>query len=338
MLDAQDIAEQFEKHINSPKQTWLIGAGASFGANIPLMQTLTTEVLSAAREKKFKTDSEALGVLKFVEDDVAIGANIEEILTHLGDAIAMADRSRTGAVVFAKKSIKKSKLVEVHLGLLELIADIVRWGFRQKLLDDEGEVVRPEERGTKGNSIIEISMHQDFIRAIFGDSRAGLDIVRSPVEFFTTNYDTLIEDALALERVPFADGFSGGAVGFWSADQYDHDKRAKAVVTKLHGSVDWYRSGIMPSPLLRVREGDLYPRRDGGAVMIYPQATKYLNTQLDPFAELFQRFRHRLAIAKDHVLLICGYSFGDAHINAEIEQAMAAKKSQLTIVAFSDEF
>jgi len=71
--------------------------------------------------------------------------------------------------------------------------------------------------------------------------------------------------------------------------------------------------------------------------MIYPQATKYLNTQRDPFAEIFQRFRSRLSGGSDHVLLICGYSFGDDHINAEIETAMDSGKNQLTIVAFADE-
>lgn len=42
MADDIDVAEQFEKHLNSPKQTWLLGAGVSFLANIPLMHPLTT--------------------------------------------------------------------------------------------------------------------------------------------------------------------------------------------------------------------------------------------------------------------------------------------------------
>jgi len=71
--------------------------------------------------------------------------------------------------------------------------------------------------------------------------------------------------------------------------------------------------------------------------MIYPQATKYINAQLNPFAELFQRFRVRLADGKDHTLFICGYSFGDEHINTDIELAMSDPSSQLTLVAFAYE-
>lgn len=337
MTEAADIAEQFERHLNSPKQTWLLGAGISFEANIPLMNPLTTHILSVARDETFSEDEVALQILSFLQEDVTEGAHIEEILTHLGDCISIAERSRKGGFVIGDDAINKAKLVEVHLKLLELIAHAVRWGYRPPTLNEEGEVIEEELIGTKEQPIIEVSAHKKFVAAVFGANRAGIEYLRTPVEFFTTNYDTLLEDGLALNRISFKDGFTGGGVGFWSIENYKPDKLTRATITKLHGSTDWYRSGVSPSPLLRVRHGDLYPSRDGGAVMIYPQATKYLNTQLDPFAELFQRFRHRLAVGVDHVLLICGYSFADEHINVEIEQAMAAKKSQLTIIAFSDE-
>lgn len=71
--------------------------------------------------------------------------------------------------------------------------------------------------------------------------------------------------------------------------------------------------------------------------MIYPQATKYQNAQLNPFHDLFQRFRTRINDGKDHTLLTCGYSYGDDHINADIEIAMSDPQSQLVIIAFSDE-
>ena len=54
MLDPVDIATQFEKHLSSPKQTWLLGAGVSIGSNIPLMGPLTDRVLHVARTDKLK--------------------------------------------------------------------------------------------------------------------------------------------------------------------------------------------------------------------------------------------------------------------------------------------
>ena len=60
-----------------------------------------------------------------------------------------------------------------------------------------------------------------------------------------------------------------------------------------------------------------------------------MTSQLDPFSTLFSRFRHRLSDGRDQVLMICGYSFGDDHINEDIEIALSAAGSQLTLIAFS---
>lgn len=332
MATDTDIAEQFEKHLNSPKQTWLLGAGVSFLANIPLMFSLTEIVIKSAREQKFIGDEEAIHILDFITSDCGDKSHIEHHLTHLGDLISIAERSHTSGIDIVGKRIKKAKLVEIHRCLIEKIADTVRWGFRPAKTNP----VQEQQVGAAGASVVDISGHRKFVEAVFGPSRAGLDFVRTPIEFFTTNYDTLIEDALALSGIEFQDGFIGGGVGFWSLRNYDARPATRAIISKLHGSIDWYRQITGSTTLLRVRHGDTYPEQ-GGSVMIYPQATKYINTQRDPFAEIFQRFRARLIQGSDHVLLICGYSFGDEHINAEIEIAMSSRKNQLTIVAFIDE-
>lgn len=331
-----DIAEQFEKHLNSPKQTWLLGAGVSFPANIPLMFPLTTRVLDLVRSGQFAGDAEAVRVLDFIMEDCGDNSHIEHYLTHLGDLISIAERSRTAGIEIGGSRITKEKLIEVHRGLIEKIASTVRWGFKAARKNDAGVVIEEAKIGAEGASIVDIAGHRRFIEAVFGPNRAGLDFVRTPVEFFTTNYDTLIEDSLALTGIEFQDGFIGGGVAFWNMRNYATDSGTRAIVSKLHGSIDWYRPCSGNATLLRVRHGDTYPG-SGGSVMIYPQATKYVNTQRDPFAEIFQRFRHRLSRGSDHVLLICGYSFGDDHINAEIEIAMSSGKNQLTVVAFVDE-
>jgi hypothetical protein len=103
----------------------------------------------------------------------------------------------------------------------------------------------------------------------------------------------------------------------------------------LHGSIDWYLGD--DGKVWRVRDRDLYPDR-AGRVLIYPQSTKYVATQRDPFAAQFDVFRRALSNGTDNVLAICGYSFGDDHINQEIEFAMSAATSKTTILAFCGEF
>ena len=229
---ASDVAEQFEQILNSPKQTWLLAAGASYSSNVPLMIPLTEKALNEARTKVFVADPDALKVIDYVQNDIAVNAHIEIFLTHLTDLITIAQRSRKGSLSIDGADIKKTKLTTVHNKLLEIIANIIRWGYRP-----EGDG-KPEEEGSVGSSIVQIEPHKDFVRAVFRSGRAGLENLRGPIEFFTTNYDTLIEDALALNRIPFDDAFVGGGLGFWCGYEGHSDPSVKAVLTKLHGSID----------------------------------------------------------------------------------------------------
>ena len=128
MSDSTDIAEQFEKHIGSPKQTWLLGAGVSFSSNVPLMRALTTRVLTVAKSDKLSGDNNATKIIDFITNDISETSNIEDFLTHLGDLISMAERSRTVSVCMNGENIEKDNLDRVHRVLLGLIADTVRWG------------------------------------------------------------------------------------------------------------------------------------------------------------------------------------------------------------------
>ena len=73
--------------------------------------------------------------------------------------------------------------------------------------------------------------------------------------------------------------------------------------------------------------------------MIWPASTKYRETQLDPFAQLADRARRvmRPVRGSQRVLVICGYAFGDAHINIEIDRALRQSTGDLTVIAFSSE-
>ena len=152
---------------------------------------------------------------------------------------------------------------------------------------------------------------------------------------FTTNYDTLIEDALALKATAYHDGFRGGAVAYWDAAINDRtaapDDAVRARVTKLHGSIDWARVG---ERIVRRRIADSYPEGCTD-LLIYPQALKHDFARREPFDTLFQRFRTSLNRPFPQVLLVCGYGFGDDHIDQEMELALNREDSQLTIIACS---
>ncbi|GAB3832727.1 SIR2 family protein [Pontibacter rugosus] len=325
MHDFETLTEELKKHLDSPRQNWLLGAGISFKSNIPLMFPLTDRVkaiIEASAEAKDKD------IYQTLTDDLDEDCHIEHYLSHLGDLIALSERSKDKSAKICDKNFTCEELRKMHRTIIAAIGNTVRYGY----IKEEG---KEAEIGTPEVPIVDISHHLAFVKALY-KNRANLES-RSRLSFFTTNYDTLLEDALAIEKKIVIDGFSGGAVGFWNAKNEftkADDKQLTCGVYKLHGSIDWHCDKTYG--LVRVRYGTKY-LPDVADIMIYPQATKYVETQKDPFSFLFERFRRALNSPQDNVLATCGYSFGDDHINAEIESALRTKGNRTTLLAFSEE-
>ena len=325
---AKDTLVQLDNHLAASNQSWLFGAGISLDAGIPLMWPLTERVFTRARNEGEPND---IKVLEFVKGQLTDDSHIEHILSQLGDHRAIADRSKDKAVAFDGVTLSVDDLDQLHQRILTWIAETIRWGYKP------GKPGGPlEEIGTHQNRIVVIENHSSFVSALFNRSQAGVAERRRAVRLFTTNYDTLLEDALALGGFSYWDGFSGGAVAYRSHRYGDDepDLSYRAHVIKLHGSIDWHLGE--DDRVWRVRDGDLYPKKIS-RVLIYPQSTKYLATQRDPFAAQFDLLRRSLGAPEENLFATCGYSFGDEHINQEVELALQRPENKTTILAFASE-
>lgn len=325
-MDNQDLVDQLDSHLSSPNLAWLVGAGIGACANVPLMNPLTERVRSILKA----SSSANLPLVGRLQADLPAGCHVEHLLSHLGDYAALADRSKAKSVPIAGTEVMRTALDEAHREIVNAIAETVRWGYAPASEDGSD----PERIGSRGSSITDIRQHREFVDVCFRTARAGLHDRRGPVRLFTTNYDTLLEDALALSCVSYWDGFTGGAVAFRSFRLGDAEppRDFPAQVIKLHGSIDWHLNEA-DGKIWRVREGDMYPAACQ-RVMIYPQATKYVAAQRDPFAAQFDLLRGTLASPADNVLAVCGYSFGDDHINQEMELALSRGDSKTTLLVF----
>jgi len=317
--------QQLDEFLSRLDQIWLLGAGVSYRAGIPLMNPLTHRVMELSAASAHKQLLDAL------VDELPEDSHIEHLLSHLSDYATLAKRNRSEQVTIAGIEYNVETLEEAHFEVLKHISETVRWGYRAASEGNDALI------GSYKNPMVSVTYHLDFLNALIGKRQAGLDGRRPPIRFFTTNYDTLLEDALALGCFPYWDGFSGGSVAFRSHRYGDKEPTTgfRGHVIKLHGSIDWHLSD--DGNVWRVRDRDLYPER-AGRVLIYPQAAKYIATQRDPFAAQFDIFRRALSSGSDNILAICGYSFGDDHINQEIEFALSAPTSKTTILAFCFEF
>ena len=138
-----------------------------------------------------------------------------------------------------------------------------------------------------------------------------------PVEIFTTNYDLLLEQALEEQQVPYFDGFVGSDSAFLDLESMAEDDLPArwARLWKIHGSINWWMTA--KKKIRRSRDA-----RPGEQLLIYPSHLKYDQSRQMPYYAMLDRLREFLR-SDQCVLLTCGYSFGDEHINAYIGQGLS---------------
>lgn len=313
-----DTKEELYKLFSCDNLYWLFGAGISCEANIPLMSLLTKKVAQQISTTAYND------LYLTISSDLQDGFNIEHVLSHIGDLIALTERSKTKSVDFKGKNLSESNLQGLHAEIIKRISEIVRYGYIESDLTNGV----PETIGRIECPVVDIKNHRAFVKAILYCKTDLLD--RSRILVFTSNYDTLLEDSFILEKLSVSDGFIGTALGYWNPDD-SYNQHSKIQVFKLHGSVDWVKHP--KDGLIRNRYGVNYFDTSAN-VMIYPQATKYIETQRDPFAYMFHKFRENLHAPQEHVLVSIGYSFGDNHINDEIDVAMKTPSNKTTLIIF----
>lgn len=310
-----DVLQDLESLLSHSRLAFLLGAGCSLCAGLPLMDGLTNQV-SASLADPCRSILNAI-VANF---DGAPRCTIEDYMSELVDLIALAERRRQRRV--PNPGILLGANTYASEELAEALDEIKR------------AIARAISSPASGTTI---DVHRMFIHAIHGTLKSGKGSApKLAVEYFTLNYDTLLEDALALERIQLTDGFLGGATGWWNVELYD-DPNVQARVYKLHGSIDWCLcdGDILPR---RIRDSLRVPSRQDH-LLIWPAATKYRETQRDPYAQLVSLMRRTLRPLSNTeiVLCICGYAFADEHINVEIDRALRESNERLTVVVFTSD-
>ncbi len=167
-------------------------------------------------------------------------------------------------------------------------------------------------------------LHSDFARWVSNASR------KNAVEVFTTNYDYLFEIGFESKKLSYFDGFVGGYKPFFDPVSVENDYLIPkwTRLWKLHGSLGWGYDD-KEERIIRSREIS-----DDG-IVIYPSMLKYDDSRKQPYSSYIERLSSFIK-KDDGVLFICGYSFGDEHINDTIINALAQSKSTTVIALVFD--
>ena len=146
----------------------------------------------------------------------------------------------------------------------------------------------------------------------------------SAIEIFTPNYDLLFEEAFERSKRPYFDGFSGAHRPFFDSASISDDRLPArwSRLWKLHGSLGWE---LDDKSIIRTGSRE-------ATSLIYPDHLKYDLVTRQPYSALFERLR-RFISTPDTLLICSGFSFGDAHICAVLDEALSAN-AHTAILAF----
>ncbi|MBA2079170.1 SIR2 family protein [Rhodanobacter sp. PCA2] len=217
--------------------------------------------------------------------------------------------------------------------------------FLNAVLETERGIATAEDAHWKDT----VSVLQSFLLSFASRSSS-----RERLHVFTTNYDRLIEYGCDLAGLRTIDRFVGALEPVFRSSRLDVDYHYNPPgirgeprfmegvlrLSKLHGSLDWH---LDPRTRRIVRRGISFgadadhpavPDNPVDTVMIYPNASKDVETSAYPYAELFRDFAAALC-RPNAALVVYGYGFGDDHINRVLADMLSLPSTHLVVFAYS---
>lgn len=165
---------------------------------------------------------------------------------------------------------------------------------------------------------------------------------------FTTNYDLAIEWASESIDLQVVNGFLGVHGRRFSPQSFDLGYRNTQArgearfgvyniyLAKLHGSLSWREEEEQVYEVQacladkHIQEFLHDAEKTELGLMVMPRAAKYMQTVGYVLGELFRRFSEFLS-RPQAALVVCGYGFGDEHINRLLRSALLNPTLQLVI-------
>lgn len=278
---------------------FLFGAGSSL-ANKPCKVPAIGEMTNLISQAIIsKGGGIASAFQEIIEEISRPNRNIEKILSHIEQKIDVVGNGKLNG-------ISKSEF--------ESIATLIK--------DEIKALVSVHQNLSESDK-------RSLIHTRFGEWIKRADR-KQAIEIFTTNYDYLFEIGLERCAVPYYDGFSGSYEPFFSSESVE-DTSIYPKITKLwkiHGSLGWGYD----SELKRV----IRKQMTQNSILIYPSHLKYHDSKKQPYISLIDRIGEFLK-QPDSVLVTCGYSFGDEHINERIVSALRRGSNSHVIALIYDE-
>jgi hypothetical protein len=300
----KQILEQLQIILSSPSKK----IGFLFGAGISMKYKKQKDLIPSSE----KITNQVINDMKKVEKmSIAIESIKKEIITddkkfHIETLLSKIAEKERAAGIEILCGLNKAELKKLRVAIEKEITDIV------------------SVHNTTPKFQVEDTSHYEFARWI---KNADRDF---PIEIFTTNYDYLLELALEKNKISYFDGFVGSYEAFFCSDWIEDISEKSPVkdwtkLWKLHGSLGWDINNENEKEIIRSSS------KKNNPAVIYPSSLKYDHSRKQPYLSYLDRLSGFIR-QEDAVLFVCGYSFGDDHINEIITTALLRSRSSHVIV------
>jgi hypothetical protein len=299
----KDAVREILEQLTSEKRKlgFLMGAGTSMAVGLPGINALTSKVdgkLNTAEKK----------ILSTIQTGIHESPNIEKILDKIRLCRELFE-GENGGEYYGIMGYDAAKALDI------------------KICNSIREVIQSEP------------ISDDAPHTIFSQWLKALYATRiSPVEIFTLNYDLILEEAMEKAGVPFFDGFIGSSRPFFAPESVDieygnsnnsfYPPIGWTRLWKLHGSLNWFSQTTGDETI--ITRSSYQKDEAERELMIFPSREKYSQSRKLPFLTYQDRLRKFLAKGET-LLVVCGYSFSDQHINEILFQGLRSNP-RLTII------
>jgi len=285
---------------------FLVGAGASYDANIPISSQMIEKLENSIRNDKqwqkyrdlyFCIKSAIINAAGILGNFSPNLVNIETLVNTMDELIKSYEHP---LYPFIGSWIPRLNDVcgNTFKNIKELRHDIINKLYNSWMKYEQ------EEDAAYYKKFLDLQKEYNF-----------------PLHIFTLNYDLCMENIVGKDFIQR--GFSDNHIWNWKildAKQYDE----KPIwLYKLHGSIDWEKLDIGS-----VKETTGHISLEKLAIIF---GTAYKLQYLDPFLYLVNIFREKTLSSETRGIICIGYSFNDEHINGIMSQSLAENKLQKII-------
>lgn len=345
------------------KILYLLGAGASKDAGLPLASELTQLIVADINSdlKKPNTTYALKGVINYVVSTMIghrgkSGAN-PEIMPDIESVVSavelLGNRSKVELVPFIQNWDPAIELLEkknvwnpnwardVRDGVL---SDLTHFGgkLEEGLKGFMEEHYNMGSKGDQYSKLMDELLLQLKTQLMLTDASPTqyleplIELGRSgKLTIATINYDLTIETVAERRGIDICRGLDN-----WNDEWRMHWSNSGIQLIKLHGSIDWGR-GSRKNPdhqkNLLMSEEILVPMKNPASNRLLPFVVYGKREKLrpeGPFSELRSKFISELR--KTSHLVVIGYSFGDEHINELIKKWLNSNLNHKIVIVSPD--